>query len=128
MFDTKVLLTGIILLGCLCPVAQNQKGAAICFHEHKCDLGEINPQKYQIKFVYHNSGDRPLVITKVMVSCSCASPVWSKEPLQPGVRDTLLVYFDPHNKIGKAASSIFVFSNASEKPEIVRIEAIVSPK
>ncbi len=112
----------------LCLFAQNQKGAAICFHGHKCDLGEINPQKYLIKFVYHNSGDRPLVITKVMVSCSCASPQWSKKPLQPGVRDTLSVYFDPRNKTGKAASSIFVFSNAGEKPEIVRIEAIVSSK
>lgn len=125
MFNLKVLLTGIISFSCLYPFSQNQKGAAICSHEHKYDLGEINPLKYLIKFVYHTSGDRPLVITKVMVSCSCASPVWSKEPLQLGVRYTSSGYFDPHNK---AASCIFVFSNADEKPEIIRIEAIISHK
>ena len=83
---------------------------------------------YLIKFVYHTSGDRPLVITKVMVSCNCASPVWPKEPLQLGVRYTSSGYFDPHNKTVKAASCIFVFSNAGEKPEIIRIEAIISHK
>lgn len=35
-------------------------------------------------FTVKNTGDKPLIISKVQASCGCTTPEWSQEPIMPG--------------------------------------------
>ena len=35
-------------------------------------------------FTVKNTGDKPLIISKVQASCGCTTPEWSQDPIMPG--------------------------------------------
>lgn len=124
------MLKWIVLLCILCGLntvlGENRGFAFITFEKSEQDLGSISPdQKFQLDYNYSNTGTMPLVITKVDVSCGCIKPQWSSKPLMPGEKEKIKVFFDPKTKKGTTRLSIYVNSNAKNKLEIIRINAVV---
>src|SRR3972149_8865741 len=62
----------------------------------KVKAGEI----LSFNYVFENTGDKPLIITNIKVTCGCTKPQWPKEPVKPGARDTIHVKFNTEGKIG----------------------------
>ena len=123
----RKIVVFIILLFSITPLyAQEKRDAEITFFSKKYDLGEISPNKvYLLKFGYKNTGDKPLVIQKVSVSCGCVNPEWSNVPLMPGQKAILNVYFNPKTKIGSTLNSVYIESNAGNELEVIRVKAFV---
>ena len=109
------------LLFCLvsCPHswAQNQEDNVpdIRFEAKRIDYGDVlylKDSTYVYRFVYENTGSAPLILNKVIGHCPCVTVSHSTDPLSPGGRDTLTVYFKPAHA-SKYSQQITVFSNAS---------------
>ncbi|MCC8143038.1 MAG: DUF1573 domain-containing protein [Tannerellaceae bacterium] len=80
-------------------------------------------------FTIRNSGDAPLVITRVTTSCGCTTPAWTKEPIEPGKTGELQVTFNPKGRPGPFRKTISIFSNATDKRRhILTIKGQVSKK
>ncbi len=79
-------------------------------------------------FFYTNTGDAPLVITKVTVACSCTVPTFPKTPLAPGERAVIKVTFDTKGKYGYQDRILEVFSNAPNSPFKIRFKGVVDNK
>ncbi len=62
-------------------------------------------------FMFTNTGDKPLIISKVETSCGCTTPEYSKVPVLPGKEGKIVVKYDTH-RIGAFQKSITVYSNA----------------
>lgn len=104
-------------------------GPVIEFQEKARDFGDITQgDKVEHTFVFRNTGDAPLVIQNVAVTCGCTAPNWPKQPIAPGASGELKVVFNSTGKLGKQNSVIRVYSNASEPIEKVSLISNVLPK
>jgi len=73
-------------------------------------------------FAFENTGNIPLVLSRVKSSCGCTTPSWQKEPVLPGKTGEIKVIYDT-KRIGNFHKSITVSSNA--KNVILRIKGTV---
>ena len=67
-------------------------------------------------FEFTNTGEAPLIISKVKSSCGCTVPSWSKEAILPGATGEIKVKYDT-KRVMPIRKTITVTSNA-ERPTI----------
>lgn len=88
----------------------------ISFTTKSQDIGYIlwrNP--VSVKYGFTNTGDKPLVISNVTVSCGCMQADWTKEPIPAGGKGEITAVFDAE-AIGKFYKEVGVYCNASNIP------------
>lgn len=125
----KTILLMAVALFTFAAYAQEKAGAVIEFQEKSIDFGDITQgDKVEHTFVFKNTGDTPLMIQNVAVTCGCTAPNWPKEPIAPGNTGELKVVFNSTGKMGKQNSVVRVYSNASEPIEKVSLISNVLPK
>ena len=95
--------------------AQNT-GPAIEFTSQVVDYGEIEKGSDGVRvFEFVNSGNQPLVISKVYSSCGCTIPKKPEAPIAPGEKGEIQVKYDT-NRMGPIRKTITVNSNAESTP------------
>jgi hypothetical protein len=107
----------IVLMSVMCVAnAQTivQDGPVITFEKKTHDFGEIvQGDKVEYIFTFTNTGNQPLIVTNVEVTCGCTTPKgWPRDPIQPGEKGELTVSFSTAGKIGRQNKPIIVISNA----------------
>lgn len=103
--------------------------ANIEFEKTTIDAGEI-PYDYDQTwtFTLTNTGDEPLVVSRVKTSCGCTTSSKPKGPIAPGKSEDIVVKYDT-KRVGPIRKSITVTSNAAEKPTVtLHIKGRVLPK
>lgn len=88
----------------------------ISFDTKSQDIGYIlwrNPTT--VKYRFTNTGDKPLVISNVTVSCGCMEADWTKEPIPVGGKGEVVAVYDAE-AIGKFYREVGVYCNASNLP------------
>ncbi len=93
-------------------VNAQDKSAKIEFKATEIDYGEIEKGSNGIRvFQFTNTGNAPLVISKVHSSCGCTIPKKPEDPVLPGETGEIEVKYDT-NRIGPIRKTITVVSNA----------------
>lgn len=95
-------------------VAQAQP--KITFDKNVQELGYVlwrNP--VTITYNFTNTGDKPLVISKVTSSCGCTEVDWTKSPIPAGGKGTVTAVFDAE-AIGHFYKEVGIYCNASYRP------------
>ncbi|MCD8193568.1 MAG: DUF1573 domain-containing protein [Tannerellaceae bacterium] len=107
--------------------SQQDGGAVISADVTTHDFGEINEKDGKVthSFTVKNEGNAPLIITRVIASCGCTTPEWTKEPIAPGKEGTIKGTFDPLNRPGPFAKTISVYSNGKKGSFIFTIRGDV---
>ena len=106
----KKIFAGLFLAGSFA-LASAQ---TISFDKTVLDYGtvKVGADGHRI-FKVKNTGDKPLIISRVQASCGCTTPEWSQDPIMPGKTADLKVGYD--TKIaGPFTKIIEVYSNDSE--------------
>jgi len=94
--------------------------AYISFEETIHEFGEIDEgDKISHKFKFKNTGEGPLIIDNVDVSCGCTMPTYPIIPIGPGETGEIGVIYNSKGKFGAQKPSITVKTNAS--PAIVKL-------
>jgi hypothetical protein len=96
--------------------ANAQKKAIISAKETTHNFGEIVEKTGKVTHTFEivNKGDGPLVITRVIASCGCTTPEWTKEPVAPKGKAKVNITYDPAGRPGPFTKSISVYSNGKE--------------
>lgn len=96
----------------------------IKFEKNTYNIGNVKKEdgKIACDFEFTNEGNAALVITKVQSSCACATPNWTKAPVEEGEKGKINVVFMPVGRLGYFSKSIAVYSNAAKEKIILRIE------
>ena len=93
-------------------------GPAIEFTTQVVDYGEIEKGSDGVRiFEFVNSGNQPLIISKVYSSCGCTIPKKPEAPIAPGEKGEIQVKYDT-NRVGPIRKTITVNSNAESTPII----------
>ena len=108
--------------------AQDEAAASLSVTEESYDFGTIkeNGGKVSHTFVVKNDGTKPLVIARVIASCGCTTPDWTKEPIAPGKAGEILVTYDPQGRPGPFAKTVSIYSNGKKGSQVITIRGEVN--
>lgn len=120
-----LLLTLIIFsvsASSLAQTAVEKNGPIITFEKKTFDFGDIiQGDKVEHTFAFSNTGNEPLIITNVEVTCGCTVPKgWPRDPIGPGEKGEITISFSSVGKIGRQNKPVIIISNAAN-PEGNRI-------
>ena len=105
------------------------EGAEITFSESNKDFGDITQgDVIEHTFKFENTGNQPLIISNVLVTCGCTATDWPRDPIAAGKSSEITVRFDSKGKNGAQNKIITVVSNAVNPREKVSIKSNVLPK
>lgn len=117
----KIVLVLFVGLMGLTLTAQETK-AKIEFKTETVDYGEIEKGADGIRvFEFTNTGDAPLIISKVSSSCGCTIPKKPEDPILPGDKGEIQVKYDT-NRVGPIRKAITVISNADTPTKVLKIK------
>ncbi|MDR2917751.1 MAG: DUF1573 domain-containing protein [Tannerella sp.] len=112
-------------------VSAQQKEASITVTESEThDFGDIKEADGPVShtFTVINNGELPLVISRVVASCGCTTPNWTKEPIAPGKTGDIKVTYDPTGRPNQFAKTVNVYSNGKTGSYVLTIRGNVIPK
>jgi hypothetical protein len=120
-----ILLCTIAILGIV--FTGSAQGAKIEFETETLDYGTIEHMSDgHREFVFTNTGDSPLFITKAKGSCGCTVPTWPKEGIAAGESSTIKVKYAT-DRIGAFTKTITIASNAVNAPsKVIKIKGKVN--
>ena len=99
----------------------------ISFTKTEHDFGKfIQGEKVSYILKFKNTGDAPLLISKVSASCGCTASKYPKEPVAPGEEARLEVTFDSSGQRGIQNKTITVLTNTQPKSTTLRLKAQVA--
>lgn len=88
-------------------------GPVITFDKKVHDFGDMyQGDKVQEIFKFTNTGNEPLILTNVQVTCGCTSPSWPRDPIAPGGKGEVTVAFNSAGKSGRQNKVVTIVSNA----------------
>ncbi len=117
----------LILLVIAIPSLSSNDRAVLEVSPTKYELGNMKKDEIRsMQFICTNTGNAPLILYNVSVSCGCVTTEWEKKPILAGESPTINVYFNPKTKHGVTINSIYIQSNACNDLEIVRIYSNVT--
>ena len=122
-----VLVLFVGLLGFT--LTAQDKAAKIEFKSETIDYGVIEKGSDGVRvFEFTNTGDAPLIISKVSSSCGCTIPKKPEAPILPGATGEIQVKYDT-NRVNPIRKAITVISNA-ETPTVVLkiIGEVIAPE
>lgn len=124
----KIIFSLIGILGILSIWAQQE--AQIVADELTYNFGTISEGDGLAShaFTVKNTGNAPLVITRITASCGCTQPEWSKEPIGPGKTGEVKVTYDPKGRPGPFYKTVSIFSNGKKGSYNLAIKGNVTPK
>ena len=83
--------------------------------------GDTAPRTFEYEFI--NKGIRPLVISRLVSTCSCAKAEYDKRVIKPGERGVIRLIYSSEGRIGKNIRRVFVYTDDNTQPSaILRLE------
>ena len=79
------------------------------------------------EFEFTNTGKTPVVIQRVVTSCGCAAPSYTREPVLPGKSGKVKVAYNTIHRPGTFRKSVRVYTNVPDTVYTLTIKGNVIP-
>lgn len=131
----KMLMIAALLVSVVSVYAQSAttastNGPVLTWDKSTHDFGNmVQGDVVEHTFKFTNTGNEPLVITNVQVSCGCTTPKgWPRDPVMPGGKGELTVSFNSAGKMGAQTKPVIIVSNAINDTKIVFTTVVTEKK
>ena len=123
----RIIFVFVVIFLSIGAIAAPGKQAVISAKEQTFDFGKIKEGDGKVShtFVIDNTGDGPLVLTRVIASCGCTTPEWTKEPVAPGKSGDVKITYNPAGRPGAFVKTISIYSNGKKGSYILTIKGKV---
>ena len=102
---------------------------ALILPEESYDFGTIEEGvQASHTFAVQNSGNQPLIISNVKPSCGCTTPDWTKSPIQPGGKGTIMATYNSQGRPGAFTKLITIETNIQGQSKSLTIKGFVGSK
>jgi hypothetical protein len=110
----KKLFFAVLILGTVGVVHGQTSGPVITWEKSAYDFGDLTQgDKVEHIFKFRNTGNEPLIITNIQVTCGCTTPKgWARDPILPGQSSEITIAFNSLGKFGKQNKVVTLVSNA----------------
>ena len=109
------------------PLAQN--AGTMVFDKVLIDGVKMTEDAPPRSFVYGfvNRSSTPIMISRLVSSCSCASASYDKRVIKPGERGVIRIVYNPKGRIGTNLQRVFIYTADNTQPTaILRLEVTTS--
>ncbi len=121
----KNIFTFLFIATLSMAMSAQDRTAKIEFKDTTIDYGTIEKGADGLRvFEFTNTGDAPLIISKVTASCGCTIPKKPKDPIMPGANGKIEVKYDT-NRVMPFRKTITVESNAETPKTAIKIMGTV---
>ena len=100
-------------------------GARLRFDDATYDFGDVPRKGGDLvrEFTFTNVGTTPLVLVRVITSCSCLKASFSKRPVAPGQTGVVSITYEPHKSEPGAFNKVIqVFSNSVDVRDVITVQ------
>lgn len=95
-------------------------GPVLTFEKNTHDFGDIfQGDQVEHVFKFTNTGNEPLIISNIQVTCGCTAPSWPKNPIPPGGKGEIKIGFNSTGKMGRQNKTVTVVSNAVNDDNLI---------
>lgn len=105
--------------------ASGSDGALLVLPVATHDFGDVRRRGGDLEkeFVFRNEGRAPLVIVRVLTSCSCFRATYPKRPVAPGDEGVIRIVYEPHKSAPGAFNRVIqIYSNSTGGREIISVQ------
>ena len=104
-----------------------QDKAVISSDKTTHDFGKIKEADGPVSYTFKidNTGNGPLILTRVIASCGCTTPEWTKEPIAAGKSGEIKITYNPKDRPGPSVKTISVYSNGKTGSFVLTIKGDV---
>ncbi len=74
-----------------------------------------------------NTGDAPLIISRVQPTCGCTAGDFPRSPIAPGDTAVITLTYNPTNRAGQFEKDVYVYTNAMPARHVVKIRGNAIP-
>ena len=108
-------------------VQTDGKYPEMTFTEEEFDFGDIKQgEKVSHEFIFENTGEAELLISKAKGSCGCTVPEYTKDAIAPGGSGTIKVTFNSAGKHGKQHKTITLSTNTKKGKELLHVKTNIN--
>ncbi len=126
-FNWKKTMT---LAGLLLFFAGVSYAQVISFDTKEHDFGTFTKSQtgegVTCEFIYTNTGNSPLVLNRVVASCGCTTPEWTREPIAAGKKGSIKVTYNAAST-GPFSKTITIYSNSKDGFVTLNVKGKVDP-
>ena len=119
------LLGGLLLTAGYAQDGKKTEGAHLKMEVASHDFGDVPRKGGDLvrEFTFVNDGTVPLVVTRVITSCSCLKASYSKRPVPPGGTGVISITYEPHkSEPGVFNKVIQVYSNSVDGRDVITVQ------
>lgn len=108
--------------------AQGNSSSALSFERNVWDFGVIDEVDGSVSytFKFKNTGDAPVVLERVVVSCGCTTPEYTQKPIMPGDMGEIKITFDPADRPGTFIKDIYISSGGGKNRDKITVRGEVN--
>lgn len=130
MLMIAALLVSVVAAYAQSPTTASTNGPVLTWDKSTHDFGNmVQGDVVEHTFKFTNTGNEPLVITNVQVSCGCTTPKgWPRDPVMPGGKGELTVSFNSAGKMGAQTKPVIIVSNAINDTKLVFTTVVTEKK
>lgn len=122
----------VILVTSMCCTLMAWSQGEVCWLEQEHDFGTINETDGKVSCTMRlvNTGDAPLVITRVQPTCGCTASDYTREAIVPGDTAIVTLIYNPANRPGEFDKKVFVYTNVEPRRSVLSItgKVIAAPE
>ena len=110
--------------------AQNEFAGVVKFDKTIHDFGDIliTSGEQHCTFTLTNISRQPIAIHRVISSCGCTEPEWTKSPIRPGKTGTINITYKNDQGPYPFDKSITAYISGVDKPIILRVRGLAHDK
>jgi len=92
------------------------------------DYGKIKEgQNLEVSYKFKNTGNKPLVISRVWAQCGCTVPETPQKPYAPGEEGVIKASFNSTGKVGTNTKEVYMAANTNPATTVMIFHVEVSP-
>ena len=128
----SVMLCGLLVAGiCVAGPARKgrqpkeESGAPLRLEETSWNFGDVQRRGGDLvhEFRFVNDGSTPLVLVRVITSCSCIKASFSKRPVAPADSGVIRIVYEPHKSEPGAFNKVIqIYSNSVDGRDILTVQ------
>lgn len=100
-------------------------GAHLLLESATHDFGDVSRKGGDLvrDFIFTNDGTAPLVVTRVIFSCSCLKASFPRRPVAPGAKGAIRITYEPHKSEPGAFNKVIqVYSNSVDGRDVITVQ------
>ncbi len=121
----KFLILALCCFSLVTARAEEPQGAHLRLDNPTYDFGDAPRKGGDLihEFAFRNDGTSPLVLLRVLTSCSCLKANYPKQPIAPGASGVIRITYEPHKSEPGAFNKVIqIYSNSTPNRDVLTVQ------